>query len=414
MRTATGLKLALNITLHSKLRSWLTILGIVIGVAAVVAIVSIGQGLQQNVQSRLSGQGEDLITLSAGGRAAFGGFRGPGGGGDRGGGGATSANITKKDIQIVQGIPNVKYVEGMVSGRTEVYYLGEKAQLSVTGVDSSVWQYVTTSKLAAGRMLSPSDTGVVVIGTRIFNGTFKQPININRQLDIEGKSFKIVGILQDGEENNNIFMPIHDARQTIPAVSNTSFNSVVVKVASVDAIDQVMADADARLTISRHVANKKKDYTLTSSKAQAQRFSDVTSTMTIFLAAIAAVSLIVGAVGIANTMFTAVLEKTREIGIMKAIGAKNRDIMLVFMLNAAMVGFVGGLIGITLGSAISLLLPSLGIRLIGAGGGGDITTALTPGLLIGSLLLAIGLGVVSGVIPAYRASKLRPVDALRY
>lgn len=411
MRPQTGLKLALNITLHSKLRSWLTVIGIVIGVAAVVAIVSIGQGLQQNVQSRLSGVGEDLITLSPGGRGASSGFRG----GFGEGGGATSANLTIRDIQVMQSINNVKFVEGIVSGRAVTYYLGEKASLSVDGVDPLTWQYMVTSTIDTGRLLGPADSNVIVVGSRVGNQTFKEPLYVGRSLELEGKPFKIIGILKpvDGGEDGKVYMPIHSARSTLTTTDNQTYNSILVKVTDVSAVTQVMADADAKLAISRHVANLKKDYSLRSAQAQAQRLADVTSTMTLFLGAIAAVSLLVGAVGIANTMFTAVIEKTREIGIMKAIGAKNADILLVFMLNAAMVGLVGGVLGVLLGTIVSKLIPYLGISLF-LPGGGQMSTVISPGLIIGSLFLAIGIGIISGVIPAYRASKLRPVDALRY
>ena len=141
--------------------------------------------------------------------------------------------------------------------------------------------------------------------------------------------------------------------------------------------------------------------------------TSVTQTISLFLESIAAVSLLVGAVSIANTMFTSVLEKTKEIGIMKSIGAKNGDIMMIFLLNSAIIGLVGGILGICLGSAISSLLPLLGMRLMGMGGGG-MTTVITPLLLMYAVLLAIGIGMAAGVIPAYRASKLKPVDALRY
>jgi putative ABC transport system permease protein len=423
MRTTTGLKLALNITLHSKLRSWLTVLGIVIGVAAVVAIISIGEGMQQSVQSSISGVGEDLITLSPGGRGAFGGFRGGDDHGPGGGGGAQTSssqgNLTIKDVQVLQSINNVKFVQGIVSGRVDAYYLGEKTTASVQGVDPLVWQYMTTSELDTGRLLGPSDTNVVVIGSDISTKVFKQPLGVNRDITLEDKVFKVVGILKATGEGGNdgaVIMPIKAARYTIPDIDEFTFNSIQIKVASVDAVDQVMADADAKLALSRHIlGTKKKDYTLRSAIAQAQRFASIASTMTIFLAAIAAVSLIVGAVGIANTMFTAVLEKTKEIGIMKAIGAKNRDILLVFILNAAMVGLAGGIFGLALGAGASQLVPllgNLGFALPGTRGG--VTTFISPRLMIGALLLAVGIGLVSGAIPAYRASKLRPVDALRY
>ena len=129
------------------------------------------------------------------------------------------------------------------------------------------------------------------------------------------------------------------------------------------------------------------------------------------MGAIAAVSLLVGAVGIANTMFTSVLEKTKEIGVMKAIGARNFDIMTIFLLNSALVGFVGGILGIALGSAISSFLPKL---ITSLGPGGPVKTVIPTSLLIEALLISISIGMIAGAIPAYRASKLKPVDALRY
>lgn len=421
MRLNKSLKLALNILLHSKLRSWLTILGIVIGVAAVVAIISMGEGMQQSVESRLGGLGADIITISPGGGKASRGFEerfGPGPGGGPQSISTTSStakNLTKKDIQVLQSIEGVKFIQGTVSGKGEVYYLGEKATVSVKGVEPLAWNEITTSELDSGRFLSQSDYNMVLVGGRIAKNTFKQALSLNRILTIEGKSFKIAGILkQGGEEDNNIIMPINAARETLEGMGQEKFDSIIIKASNLDIVDQLVEDADERLMISRHVTEKKKDYRITSAKAMQERMTDVTQTMTLFLGAIAAVSLLVGAVGIANTMFTSVLEKTKEIGIMKSIGAKNRDIMMIFLLNSGMVGLVGGLLGIIAGSTISGMLPLLGLRLMGPGSDGGMTTAITPQLLFYALLLSVLVGVVAGLIPAYRASKLRPVDALRY
>jgi putative ABC transport system permease protein len=144
------------------------------------------------------------------------------------------------------------------------------------------------------------------------------------------------------------------------------------------------------------------------SKSMAESVTEMTSSMTLFLGAIAAVSLLVGAVGIANTMFTSVLEKTKEIGTMKAIGAKNRDILMIFLLNSAMVGLVGGILGVILGWIVSAGLQTMMGDELTSGGG------VSPYLMIEGLILAVLIGVISGVVPAYRASKLKPVDALRY
>lgn len=420
MRLKKSFRLALNILLHSKLRSWLTIVGIVIGVAAVVAIVSIGEGLQQNVKSRLSGLGADLITVSPGGTRAAGGFRGFGGGsGDRENSGvsSTAKNLTKRDVQLIQSIDGVKFVHGFVSGRAEGYYLGETASVSVSGIDPSIWKEVTSSELESGRFLGSSDYGMVVVGSRIAQKTFKQPLVINRMITIEEKPFKIVGILKEsggqGGDDNKILMPINAARDTILVIGNEKFDSIVVKAQGTDSVDAITADIDSKLMLSRHLTEKTKDYSVQSSKQTQERLTGITQTMTLFLGAIAAVSLIVGAVGIANTMFTSVLEKTKEIGIMKAIGAKNIDILLIFLFNAGLVGVVGGLLGIALGTGVSSLIPSLGLNLIGPGGG-QMTTVISTKLLIGALLFSMFIGMAAGAIPAYRASKLKPVDALRY
>lgn len=414
MRFQKSFRLALNILLHSKLRSWLTIIGIVIGVAAIVAIVSIGEGAQLNVQERLGGLGADLVTVSPGFQRASGGFRsGFGGGGGQNNPSTSSKNLTLNDIQIIKSIEGIKFVNGMVSGRVDIFYLAESASVSVYGVDTLAWSNMITTELESGRYLNPGDTGSIVIGSRVAKSTFKQPLLLNRDLNIEGKLFKIVGILKasDGSDDNRIYMPIEDTRDAIEDVSQKKIDSIVVKVDNPDNVEAVTAEIDSKLLMSRHVTNKTKDFTVTSSKATLERIQGVTETFTIFLGAIAAVSLLVGAVGIANTMFTSVLEKTKEIGIMKAIGARNRDIMIVFLLNSALVGLVGGLLGIGLGSVISKILPNF---LTGIGPGGSVKTVVPISLLIEAMVISISIGMIAGAIPAYRASKLKPVDALRY
>ncbi|MBN1456086.1 MAG: ABC transporter permease [Methanomicrobia archaeon] len=417
MKTSKSLTLALNIIVHSKLRSWLTIIGIVIGIAAVVAIVSIGEGMQAGVESHLGGLGAELITISSGGGRASAGFRGPPGG--PGGETATDTeakNLTKKDVQVLRTIDGIAAIQGTVSGTGEVYYLGEKATISIEGVDPLVWKEITTSELTSGRFLGPSDYNVVVVGSSIAEDTFKQPLTVNRVLTIEGKSFKIVGILEEsgsfGGNDRTIIMPIDAARDTLEDVGDDAFDSIIIKAANTDDVEQIMEEAEEKLLIFRHLTEDTQDFRIMSAKAMQETMSDVTQTMSLFLEAIAAVSLLVGSVGIANTMFTSVLEKTKEIGIMKSIGAKNGDIMMIFLLNAAIVGLIGGIIGVCLGAGISSLLPLLGMRIMGMGG--ELTTRITPMLLLYAIMLAVGIGIAAGVIPAHRASKLKPVDALRY
>ncbi|MCH8329684.1 MAG: ABC transporter permease [Nanoarchaeota archaeon] len=419
MKLQKSFKLALNILLHSKLRSWLTILGIVIGVAAIVAIVSIGEGAKVSVQERLSGLGADLITISPGFDRASGGFRG--GFGRHGGSSETptlsseSKNLTKRDIQAIKSIDGIKYIDGVISGSADIFYLAESSSGTINGVDPLAWRNIVTTELEAGRYLNPSDKNVIVIGNRIAKSTFKQPLTLNRAVTIEDRLFKVVGILKEsggfGGDDNRIFMPIDTARDILEDVGKEKFDSIVVKVDNPDLVDTVLEQIETKLMISRHVTERNKDFSITSSKATQERIQDITQTFTIFLAAIAAVSLLVGAVGIANTMFTSVLEKTKEIGVMKAIGARNFDIMVIFLINSGMVGLVGGILGIGLGSAISSILPNV---LSGFGPGGQLKTVIPISLLISALLISIVIGMIAGIIPAYSASKLKPVDALRY
>ena len=410
MRSSKQLGLAINILRHSKLRSYLTIIGIVIGVAAVVAIISIGDGLSQTVEESLGGLGAEIITITPGYSGATDIF---GGGPPQPGGsqvtGGSDAKLTDKDIQALRSIEDIDYIQGSVSGRGSAYYLGENAGVSISGVDPKVWKDITTSDLALGRFLSTGDYNSVVVGTSVAEDMFKQPLGINRMIEIEGKSFKIVGILEPGSDDRTVIMPIDAARDILSDIETDEYHSITIKASDSELVDKVIEDVEKKLFLTRHVSERDRDFTVISMKAIQEQVNQIMGTMTAFLTAIAAVSLLVGAVGIANTMFTTVMEKTKEIGIMKSIGAKNRDILTIFILYAALVGLVGGLIGITLGAGMSLAIGGMS-----AGMAQGFTTVVTPQLLLMGLAIAVGIGTISGMIPARRASMLKPVDALRY
>ena len=396
---------------HSKLRSWLTIIGIVIGVGAVVGIVSLGDAMQAQMQSRLASMDLSSIIISPGYSRAQ--SEGPGFG--HGGGTTTNVQLTDHDIDALRGIEGIMYVTGEISGRENISYNGESSTLSITGVDPQVWKYMNSLEVGSGRLLEPADKYAAVIGSGVASGIYKKDIGINQVITINGKSVRVVGILkeQGGGEDRQIYMPIDAAVNVITDAKKDVFDSIQVKAKSVDIVDTVSTAIEKKLMISRHI-NKEddRDFTVTALKLRAQSVTSMISSMSLFLGAIAAVSLIVGAVGIANTMFTSVLEKTKEIGTMKAIGAKNRDILMIFLFNSAMVGFVGGVFGVILGELLSALFPMIGVTMMRSGGGPSLS--LSPSLMFYGLTLAVLIGVISGVVPAYRASKLKPVDALRY
>ena len=413
MRNATYFKLALNMLVHSKLRSWLTIIGIVIGVGAVVGIVSLGQAMQENVQSRLSTLDLAHITITPGySRAQGGGF---GGGRFGGGGTTTTVTLTNKDVNALRGISDIKYMAGQVSGRVNVSYNAQSASLSISGVDPQVWNEMNTMTIDTGRFLEPSDNYVAIIGSGVATGIYKKNIGVNQIIEVANKSVRVVGILtsQGGSADNQIIIPINAAVNLITNAQKNQYDSIQVEAQSPDVVNDTVTVITSKLMMSRHDNTPSdQDFTVSATATMASTVTALVDSMTLFLGAIAAVSLLVGAVGIANTMFTSVLEKTKEIGTMKAIGAKNRDILMIFLVNSAMVGFVGGVLGFILGSFLSLFFPMLGLTFIRGGGGANMS--LSPILIFSGIALAVLVGVISGVVPAYRASKLKPVDALRY
>jgi putative ABC transport system permease protein len=421
MRIIKAFKLSLNILVHSKLRSWLTIIGIIIGIGAVVAILSISAGAKQNLEERLGNLGADIITISPGASRAFGAggeFRGMSEGGPPGQQTSSNSgkNLTSKDVLVLRSLPNVKEVMGIVSGRGDLTYSSKTATISIQGVDTLSWKSITTEEIVSGRPLTKGDTYSIVLGGNIVSSTFPDGIPLNSQVVIEGKTFKVVGITKEGRSS---YIPINIARVTLEDVRQESFDSITVKIENVELADNTTALIEEKLMMARGILYAKdKDFSVSSTKAMQETIAQTLNTMSLFLGAIAAISLIVGAVGIANTMFTSVLEKTKEIGIMKAIGAKNRDILLIFLFNSGLIGFVGGLGGIILGYISSSLISSWG-GLSSSTGNGILgrmfsSTFVSTQLLVGALLFAILIGIIAGAIPAYRASRLNPVDALRY
>lgn len=415
MRFAKRFELAWNTLVHSKLRSWLTIIGIVIGIAAVVAIVSISNGAQESLTADLNSFGADQIMVTPGfNKASTGGL-------SRKNLVSTTSvasegddpELTDRDIISIRSVANVKLVAPKVSSTEEVVYSSKRTDLTINAINYDDWDTMVNSDIEEGRVLISSDVYSVVIGGNVAENTF-DGMQINRQITINDKTFRIVGILDS--ESKSIFIPLDSAVGVLEDKENGIYDSLTVVATDPNFIENTTIDINRKLMISRGILkDSEKDFTVSNMLSMQKTITSTLETLSLFLGAIAAISLLVGGIGIANTMFTSVLEKTKEIGIIKAIGATNGDIMAIFLLNSALIGLVGGLGGILLGSSAGLF--------IGEGSGDESSkligamfssTVITWELLVFALLFSVVIGMIAGAIPAYRASRLKPVDALRY
>lgn len=414
------LRLALRTIRNRRLRSWLTVLGIVIGVTAVVALIAIGQGMQRSVEKEFEAIGYDTIIVFPGG--AFGGPEG-----QEGGrppmmgmfGGRTSPVVLNLDS--LERSPQVAKFGYLRTETGIVKSAGMEGQgfLRVTGLSPGVTEkfsgYFNEFPLAEGRELQEGDRFVVILGGQVASNL---GVGLGGEITIEDQSFQVVGILADMEErgggiafrglSNALFVPI----STLEALYEKEGTISMALVEAAAGADVTEVAEQVKMILSQQGTPVS---TITAEEIS-ERISGVLGTVQMTLAAIAAISLLVGGIGVMNTMYTSVLERTREIGIMKAVGAKNRHVLNLFLVESGLMGIIGGIIGILLGIVVSSVAGRFmgGMLSFGPMGGGSFTASFSPGLIIGALAFSFALGAISGTFPARRAAKLRPVEALRY
>ena len=292
-------------------------------------------------------------------------------------------------------------------------------------MDPNVWPEMTNKKLEQGRMLKSGDKAVVIISKELSKDTFEREIRLNQMILLNGRSYRVIGILKKKEgflgawEDfsgaastclTRMYIPFHIVMRTCLKGKQEVYDSIEIKLDEGADYDAALKEIERKLRLSRRVTEDTQDFYVNSPKETIESTRKLINGLTAFLAFIAGISLLVGSTGIANTMFTSVLEKTKEIGIMKAIGAKNRDIMLIFLCNAAMISLVGGIIGILLGTAAVqaiLFLISIQMKV-------PFEFALSLKGTVIATLVSIIVGLIAGLVPAKNAAELKPVDALRY
>ena len=393
----------------NKLRTGLTMLGIIIGVSSVVALLAIGTGAQSAITSQVQGLGSNLISIIAGKPSSSGPAQVN-----------TLAHLTLHDSEQLTDLPGVAVVAPQYRSSMRLTNEGNQAIVPVTGIVPD-YSLIHNEDMAQGRFLEVADTSTaartVVLGSQTATDLFGQLDPIGQPIKINGVLFTVVGVLKP--QGSGGFGFTRDAAAYVPLV--TAYTKLVgadaivggdrlVSMIEVSAKDEASIDTalnavdDTLRLVHRLKAGEANDFTAVSQTDLLSATNTITGIMTVFLGAISAISLIVGGIGVMNIMLVSVTERTKEIGLRKAIGARRRDILYQFLTETVTLALIGGIIGILIGSGIAGLV--------------NLTGVITTRVSMESILLAFGfstaVGVFFGIYPANRAAGLRPIEALRY
>jgi putative ABC transport system permease protein len=394
-----------NIT-HRRMRSLLTILGIVIGIASVVALISLGQGVEKVITGEFDKMGTDKIIIMSGSM----GYSVPG-----------VEPLTEHDMDIIRRSKGVDEVVGMYFSAGSVYADNTPYLLIVSGIPldetTKLLDEAWNLEYVKGRPLKSGDKYKVVVGNDIANDKLLgRNYNVGDKIEIEGRSFDIVGEIKamgDPSVDQGMIIP-QDIAWNLFNVTHPNGgeeSEIIARVVAGENPDTVADNIKRDLRRSRNEKDGEENFIVQTTQQLMDSFNVILDALAAIVIGITAISLFVGGVGIMNTMYTAVLQRTNEIGVMKAIGAKNSHILIIFLIESGMLGLIGGIIGLLIGMGLSAIIAFIGRAFLN-------TVLLhpyfSPALIIGSLTFAFVVGSASGLLPAIQASKQSPVEALRY
>lgn len=383
---------------HRKMRFSLTVLGIVIGIAAVVGLVSIGEGMQSSIRGSLEQFGADKIMVFPGSFEAA-------------AGGGYTISLDEKDLDEIRGIKGVKTAAGIWMLSYPVNYRGEAKSLYIAGLDPKealdFFENIQSFELEDGQWVKENQKYAADIGALVAQTTFESAVEVGNKLDIKDVEFKVIGVLKstgDPHDDNMLLIPIETMREIFGG--GDELTMIFVKASDESRVDAVADD------IKKKLEDRYGEDTISAMTSEqiGERVSGIFGILTLVLAAIASISLLVAGVGIANTMYMSVLERTREIGIMKAVGASDWNVLEIFLVESMLIGLIGGIVGCVVGLGLSQLINALsGIYLSVL-----LKASVSPVLFLTGILFAVLVSTLFGMIPARKAAKLNPVDALRY
>lgn len=397
--------LAIKNLKHRGVRSWLTLLGIFIGILAVVSLISLGGALKMAVNSQFGISTTEVITVQASGMTNF----GPPGSG-------AVKDLVQGDVDAISKLPSVDFAIGRILSTNLVEFNGiSKIQSSVSIPDGKGRTFAYDAfdlKTYSGRFIDDGDNNKVMIGWNLHDSKdkFGKQINAGDKIHIGNKSFIVVGILKKQGSfiiDNMIYMnegPLRDL-----SGNDKSVNVIVVKVKDKSLMDRAKEEIEKLMRQRRDVKIGEEDFEVSTPEAALGKVNSILNGVQAFIVIIASISILVGILGIVNTMTTSVMERKKEIGIMKAVGAKNSQIFLQFFIEAGMLGLVGGIAGAAIGSLIGLI----GVYAINSWIGSEVSMNVDFYLIGFTLLGSFLVGAIAGIAPAMRAAKQNPVEALR-
>ena len=419
MNFIDSLATALRSVLAHRLRSSLTMLGIIIGIGTVITLVSIGRGVQSMITSTFEQLGTNVLYVMAsspemeeivGDLASM-------------TAGIMSPTLTLSDAKALERVPSVEAVDPVNENYVKVI-AGRESKVAIIHGASPAYQAVYNYSLASGEFLSDrnvsSSARVVVLGNNVAEDLFGSLDPLGKKVRIKEKKFTVIGVLEPKggavmgvSLDDVVVVPITTFQTRLFTQYTTrgedAVQSIGVKVASAEAVDEVTYEIETILRERHRIsADEENDFTIISMEEMLGSVELVVGVLTLFLGAIASVSLLVGSIGIMNIMLVSVTERTKEIGLRMAMGAKRRDILLQFLLEAAMLSLVGGSIGIAGGWLICEAISLVDL------GGMTIQSGVSPGIVVLTASVSIFVGLASGTYPAVRASRLNPIDALRH
>lgn len=387
MKASQSLKMAWLAVFSNKMRSFLTMLGIIIGVLAVTMLVSIGQGATANITGQIQDLGSNMLTAAV-----------------------TTAKpvyLSVDEVLALRGTGGLADVAPLVSGQAAVKNGTRSMNTSLEGTAPG-YDAIRSLSVASGRFLTQADldnrSAVAVIGTDVADTLFGSRDVLDQTVEVGGRNFRIVGVLTHkgdsamGSQDSRIIVPVTTAQRML---RQTQISQIYASSQNSGTVDASVRTLEAFLY---HKTRSTDDYTIFSQSSLLSTLNSITGTLTAMLGALAGISLLVGGIGIMNIMLVSVSERTREIGIRKAIGAGRGDILVQFLIEAMLISLSGGVLG--------LLLGAVGTTLVGRYM--DVSMGVTPGVAVFALAFAVAVGVFFGLYPANKASKLRPIDALRY